>query len=81
MYPAIVNVKPDDDYVLYLEFDNGVQGWMDMKPFINYGVFQKIKDRSMFKQVRIKFDTVEWDCGVDLDPEYVYEKCMKSEPA
>ena len=32
----------------------------------------------MFQQVRIKFDTVEWDCGVDL--EYVYEKCMKSEP-
>ena len=81
MYPAIVNVKPDDDYVLYLEFDNGEQGWMDMKPFINYGVFQKIKDRSMFQQVRINFDTVEWDCGVDLDPEYVYEKCMKSEPA
>ena len=81
MNPAIVNVKTDDDYFLYLEFDNGEQGWMDMKPFINYGVFQKIKDRSMFQQVRINFDTVEWDCGVDLDPEYVYEKCMKSEPA
>ena len=81
MYPAVVNVKTKDNYVLYLKFDNGEQGWMDMKPFLNYGVFQKLKDLNIFQQVRIKFDTVEWDCGVDLDPEYVYEKCMKSEPA
>ncbi len=81
MYPAIVNVTPEDNYILYLEFDNGEHGRIDIKPFLNYGVFKKIMDQNMFQQVRIKFDTIEWDCGVDLDPEYVYEKCIKSEPA
>ncbi len=81
MHPAIINVIPEDNYTLYLEFDNGEKGWLDMKPFLDYGVFQRIRDQNMFQQVRIKFDTIEWDCGVDLDPEYVYEKCMKSETA
>jgi hypothetical protein len=81
MHPAIINVTPEENYILYIEFDNGEYGWLDMKPFLGYGVFQRIKNQNVFQQVRIKFDTIEWDCGVDLDPEYVYEKCMKSEPA
>ncbi|MFH1741273.1 MAG: DUF2442 domain-containing protein, partial [bacterium] len=28
-----------------------------------------------FKRVRVSFDTIEWDCDVDLDPEFVYAKC------
>lgn len=45
MYPSVINVKPEYNYVLYLEFDNGEQGFLDMKPFLNHGVFQKIKDQ------------------------------------
>ena len=33
---------------------------------------------SYSKRVRVAFDTVEWDCGVDLDPEFVYAKCSMS---
>jgi len=25
--------------------------------------------------VHVAFDTIEWECGVDLDPEFVYAKC------
>ena len=46
-----------------------------MKPILDFGVFQQIKDYDAFKRVRVSFDTIEWECGVDLDPEYVYEKC------
>ena len=46
-----------------------------MKPILDFGVFQQIKNYEAFKQVRVSFDTIEWECGVDLDPEYVYEKC------
>ena len=27
-------------------------------------------------RVRVAFDTIEWDAGVDLDPEFVYTKCQ-----
>lgn len=74
MYPAVKEVIPGDDYILSIVFDNGEQGYLDMKPILDFGIFQRIKDYDAFRRVRVAFDTVEWDCGVDLDPEFVYKK-------
>ncbi|MFP4683952.1 MAG: DUF2442 domain-containing protein [Ectothiorhodospira sp.] len=72
-----MNVTPSDDYTLQVAFDNGERGTLDMKPYLDFGVFQRLKDRNAFKRVRVSFDTVEWDSGIDLDPEFVYEKCRR----
>jgi len=74
MYPSVKNVVANEDYTLSIDFDNGESGTLDMKPFLDLGVFRKIKNYNAFKQVRVAFDTVEWDSGVDLDPEFVYSK-------
>lgn len=79
MYPSVKNVTPGDNYVLYVEFENGESGRLDMKPALDFGIFKRLKDQEMFKQVRVKFDTIEWNCGLDLDPEYVYEKAVRKE--
>jgi hypothetical protein len=78
MYPAVKEVKPCPDYILSIVFENGERGNLDIKPILNFGLFKEIKDPQKFNQVRVSFDTVEWSCGVDLDPEYVYKKCEKS---
>lgn len=75
MYPSVKEVIPFDDYTLSIVFDDGVKGILDMKPFINTGIFRRIRDIDMFKRVRVAFDTIEWECGVDIDPEYIYSKC------
>ncbi|WP_024299433.1 DUF2442 domain-containing protein [Methylomicrobium lacus] len=74
MYPSVKNVVANEDYTLSIDFDNGESGTLDMKPFLDFGVFRKIKSYNAFKRVRVAFDTVEWDSGVDLDPEFVYSK-------
>ncbi len=76
MYPSVKEVTPGDNYILSVVFDNGEHGYLDMKQVLNFGIFQRIKDYEAFRQVRVAFDTIEWACGVDLDPEYVYSKCM-----
>ena len=53
---------------------------VDMKPHLGFGVFRRIADYEQFKTVRVSFDTVEWDQGVDLDPEFVYVQCMRTRP-
>ncbi len=73
MYPAITKVIPEDGFVIFVEFDNGESGQLDMKPYLDFGVFQKLKDPNIFNTVRVLFDTIEWDGGIDLDPEFVYE--------
>lgn len=75
MHPAVTSVKCEEDYILSVVFDNGESGALDMKPYLNFGVFKKIQARNMFKTAHVSFDTIAWDSGVDLDPEFVYEKC------
>ncbi len=75
MYPAIKEVSPKENYLLSVTFDNGEHGILDMKPFLDFGIFQSLKNQNAFNRVRVAFDTIEWESGADLDPAFVYEKC------
>ena len=77
MYPAVKTVIPNDDHILFITFSNGESGTLDMKPYLNFGIFKRIKDHNSFRQVYVAFDSIEWVAGVDLDPEFVYQKCQK----
>jgi hypothetical protein len=74
MYLAVVSVHPNPDFSLSVGFKDGSEGVLDMKPYLDFGVFKRIKDFNQFQRVRVAFDTLEWECGVDLDPEFVYAK-------
>jgi hypothetical protein len=77
MYPSVKAVIPRDNYLLDISFSNGESGVLDMKPYLNFGIFKRIKDYRSFEKVTVAFDTIEWESGVDLDPEFVYDKCKK----
>nr|VFK79519.1 MAG: Protein of unknown function (DUF2442) [Candidatus Kentron sp. SD] len=76
-YPSVKKVSARDDYEIFIEFDNDECGTLDMKPYLDFGVFNQIRDPDRFRQVRAAFDTVEWGNGIDLDPRFVYEKSTK----
>jgi len=77
MYPSVKKVNPGEDFILSIVFDNGESGTLDMKPFLDLGVFRCLRDNDIFQQVKVSFDTIEWPSSIDLDPEFVYEKCKK----
>ncbi|MBI5140677.1 MAG: DUF2442 domain-containing protein [Nitrospirae bacterium] len=81
MYHSVKEVIPGNDYTLSIVFDNGENGLLDMKPILDFGIFHQIKDYEAFQRVSVAFDTIEWDCGVDLAPEFVYAKCMAGKHA
>ena len=74
MYREVKKVKATDNHELILDFDNEEKRVFDAKPILSYGRFSELEDLSAFKRVHISFDTVEWENGLDLDPEYLYEK-------
>ena len=80
MSPSVIAVTVQDDHKLLVEFDNGQRGTLDMKPYLDFGVFSKLQDVDAFRRVKVVFDTIEWEVGCDLDPEFVYEKCGKTVP-
>lgn len=77
MYPSVSSVVPKADYILEITFNNGEYGTLDMKPYLDFGIFNRIKDYRSFEKVSVAFDTIEWEAGADLAPEFVYEKCKK----
>ena len=44
-----------------------------MKPHLDGGIFEELKDKNLFMKVRVSFDTIEWENGADFDPEVLYE--------
>ena len=81
MYPSVTKVVPSEDFTLAITFDNGEKGVLDMMPYLGFGVFRRIAEYEQFKTVRVSFDTIEWNQGVDLDPEFVYAQVRKTERA
>ncbi len=74
MYLAIKDVKPLNDYLLLLKFENQEEKIFDVKPYLEIGKFQELKDENLFRSVRVCFDSIEWDNQLDLDPELLYQK-------
>ncbi len=55
---AVTNVKPLHNYQLHIFFNNGEQKIFDMKPHLEIGIFQELKNEALFKRVKVSFDTV-----------------------
>ncbi|WP_114777515.1 DUF2442 domain-containing protein [Botryobacter ruber] len=77
MYLAVKDVKPQENYLLLLTFENGERRQFDVKPYLHLGIFQELKDERLFNTVRTSFDTIEWENEADFDPEFLYEQSQK----
>ena len=77
MNPRVKNVKPDKDYTLYLWFDNGEEGILDMKPYLDKGIFRALRNEEMFNTVKPFIGTIQWANEADLCPDTVYLDSVK----
>lgn len=76
MYLSVKKVKPLENYKLLLTFENDEIRIFDMKPYLNKGIYKELKDVSVFKSVKVSFDTIEWNNEADIDPETLYEDSL-----
>ena len=75
MLKDIVIAKALDDYRLHLQFDDGIEGVVNLAPHLSFqGVFEPLRDPAYFAQVRVdpELGTVVWPNGADLDPDVLY---------
>ena len=71
----IIEVRVIKNYTLYLRFENGEEGEVDISKIIPFeGVFAKLKDTKYFATVYLnkELGTIVWDNGADLSPSYLY---------
>ena len=77
IYPRVIHVVPETDYMLHLWFTNGEEGFLDMKPYLNKGIFKALRDVSTFNTVRPFLGTIQWTNEADLCPDTVYLDSIK----
>ncbi|MFZ9737097.1 MAG: DUF2442 domain-containing protein [Prochlorotrichaceae cyanobacterium] len=81
MFLHIENVEYLEVYRLSLRFSDGRTGVADLVGSLEGGVFEALKDPSLFKQVRLdeELGTVQWPNGVDFAPEFLYFLAFRNE--
>lgn len=84
MIRMVIQVKPTDDFQVYVYFEDGKIKLFDMKPVIaKGGVFDKISSIDDFKsKCTVMNNTLAWDINGDFDsyncldisPETIYKQ-------
>lgn len=72
MRPRAINVKPLENYILEIEFDNREIKKFDVKPYLNHRAFEELKDIKIFNTVKIAGLSIQWENGADICPDELY---------
>ncbi len=75
----VVAARANDDFSLDIKFDDGSVKRFDVKPYLEYGIFQELKDKDYFKRVKVAFSTVQWPNEQDISPETLYMESVAIE--
>ncbi|MDD5676056.1 MAG: DUF2442 domain-containing protein [Chitinivibrionales bacterium] len=63
------------DYRIWIEFSTGESGEADLKELVfKFPIATSLRDPVKFAKFHLdEWPTLAWDCGFDVDPEYLYE--------
>ncbi len=77
MLKDIIEARALENYRIYLKFEDGVEGEIDLSAFVQFaGVFEALKEPGQFAQLAIdpELGSIHWPSGADLDPDVLYSK-------
>jgi hypothetical protein len=72
MNPHVRSVRALEDYELELSFENGESRRFDVKPYLDRGIFTRLRDHAAFRTARVVAGSVEWANGLDLSYDTLY---------
>ena len=75
MIPQLVQAEYVGDYRIRLRFDDGTMGVIDLANELWGPVFEPLRDVNRFQRFQLnrELNTICWDTGADLAPEFLYE--------
>lgn len=78
MFIHVVKAKYCHDYIVWLYFNDGSEGEVDLEPELYGEVFEPLKNKDFFKSFKIEGHTLSWSNGADFAPEFLREQIMPS---
>lgn len=72
MNPHVKSVSPRGDYQLEIVFENGECRRFDIRPYLDRGIFVRLREGALFDRARVVAGSVEWPGGLDLSYDTLY---------
>jgi len=72
----VTEAKYIKDYQIEISFNDNLKGIIDFRNIIENDhrtIFQELKDKKKFSRIKIDMDTIVWENGLDLAPEFLHE--------
>jgi hypothetical protein len=82
MFVHVKDAKYVDGYRIAVTFGDGKSGIADFAGTLNGPVFERLLDRSEFSRFTVdgELDTIVWESGADMAPEFIFFRAFKDDP-
>ena len=77
----VISVLPKDNYQLFVKLSNGKEGYFDISPYLEKGIFQELKDKNYFTQVKLVFGGIAWPHSQDFSGDTIECEMQESQIA
>ena len=81
MFIHVEQARYIDNYRVWLSFNDGVAGEVDLSSELYGEVFEPLKDLTLFKSFTLEGHTLSWSNGADFAPEFLHEQVCTAEVA
>jgi hypothetical protein len=79
--PKPVEVRALANFRIWLRYDDGAQGEVDLSNLADRGVFKAWRDPAFFNAVRVaSHGAIEWSSDLDLCPDSLYMQLTGQSP-
>jgi len=77
----ICEISPRRNFRLFLRYDDGASGEVDLSAYVGRGVFAAWQESGSFEKVRLAdAGHPEWPGGIDLCPDALYMQLTSKRP-
>lgn len=75
MFLHVKEAKYLYDYTIWLRFNDGAEGEIDLAGELDGEMFSPLRDLEVFRRFRVdqELETIVWKNGADFAPEFLYE--------
>ena len=81
MIPKPTEVKPLTNFGIWLRYEDGTEGTIDLSDVAGRGVFAAWNDPTFFRSVRLgSHGAIEWGADIDICPDAMYLRLTGKSP-
>jgi hypothetical protein len=73
MFLHVKEAKYLRDYVIWVKFNDGIEGEVDLEGELTGEIFEPLKNKKLFQSFKVDpvLETIVWENGADLAPEFL----------